>query len=232
VEIGTAHGAATIALALGARESGRPFRVYTVDPFSGKYSSRTRFGSVEENVAFVRQQFRSFGVDEHITLVVGDSRSLVQELGDQSSVGFLLIDADGRIDRDLELLFDRLDEDAVIVIDDIDDKTFIHQTDGRMVVDQKHRIAYLLTAQLLNQGFLTEQVRIGGTGFYAKGKPAASAARIAEIALSAYRELVFADVARPKQRRTVRSWMANNVPLARSLYRTMRSAVGRAPSVR
>ena len=71
IEIGTAHGAATIVMALGAKASGKPFHIYSVDPFSGRYSSRTQFGSVQKNVKFVRRQFETFGVSEYIDIIVG-----------------------------------------------------------------------------------------------------------------------------------------------------------------
>src|SRR5262249_28127867 len=114
VEIGTAHGAATIVMALGAKASGKPFHIYSVDPFSGRYSSRTQFGSVQKNVKFVRRQFETFGVSEYIDIIVGGCQDLLAS-HQVDHISLLLLDADGRIDRDLSYLFSKLARRSKII---------------------------------------------------------------------------------------------------------------------
>lgn len=192
VEIGTAQGAATIVLALGAKAGGAPFRIHTADPFDR--GTRVAVGSVAENVALVRAGFDGFGVAEDIELVVGQAADLIREQ-DLRDIALLLLDADGRIDRDLAILFDRLSPGAWIVIDDVDDRVYVHDAAGEWVVDQKHRLTHLLCESFVATGLLQPQRRIGQTGFYRKGPAAAAPAMWVEAAREAYGRLVIAPIA-------------------------------------
>ena len=193
VEIGTAHGAATIALALGAKEGGHAFRIYTVDPFGGKYSSRSAFGTVDDNVAFVREQFDKFGVAEYIEIVVGNSSALLRD-HDVKDIKLLFLDADGRIDRDLANLYNRLSEGCNIAIDDIDDHVHAIELNGISLLDQKHRLGALLVKRFIAHDLLSPESTVQATGFFKKGKADAASDEILLAGLPAYRELVFADI--------------------------------------
>jgi hypothetical protein len=80
VEVGTAHGAATIALALGAKNAGLTARIHTIDRLGGKFSARTRFGSMERNRAIVQENFTRAGVAECISLWVGTPDDFIQNM--------------------------------------------------------------------------------------------------------------------------------------------------------
>jgi predicted O-methyltransferase YrrM len=218
VEVGTAHGAATIALALGAQTGGRPFHIFTVDPFGGKYSSRAAYGSVEQNIAIVQRHFEHFGVSDDITIVAGSVETLL-ESHDIDGVTTLMIDADGRIDRDLALLYRRLTDDCRIIVDDIDGQTYLSNLNGHRMLDQKHRIGQLLTQAFLDAGLLVAEDQLSSTGFYAKGSGDPEV--IGVVALPAYRELVFAnlDGAVRADPPAWRAWVRDNVPFARDIYR-------------
>jgi predicted O-methyltransferase YrrM len=221
VEIGTAHGAATIAFALGAKESGIRSHVYTVDPFGG-FSSRTKFGSVEDNLKIVEGVFARFGVAGDVTVVVGTSKDLIDRLPN-STIDLLLIDADGRIDRDLALLFDRLADHAAIVIDDVDGAVRLTRFDNRVYCDQKHRLTRLVVDRLIAAGYLIEERIVESTGFYTKGT--GSAAAIEAHALPAYRELVFSNIdhiAEPKRPKGFRPWVKDVLPFAVPIYRRIK----------
>ena len=191
VEIGTASGAATIALALGARSARKPFRILTADPFQG--GSRAVLGSVEYNMNLVRQKLSAFAVADCVEVIAGSTTDLLAS-SDARDIRLLLIDADGRIDRDLALLHDRLAADCIIVIDDIDGETYLLPTPGGFLVDQKHRLAAGLADRFVEEGLLVAQGRIGQTGWYRKGAARRSAAEIELIALPPYRALVGATV--------------------------------------
>jgi predicted O-methyltransferase YrrM len=186
VEIGTSQGAATIAMALGAATSGHPFRILTCDPF--RIGLRPHGPSLQAKLDVVRRGFERFGVAASIHVVAGTVGDLVAA-HDPQDIGLLLLDADGRIDRDLELLHDRLAPDCPIIIDDIDERTYLHRRGRKVQVDQKHRLTHLLVEQFVRQGLLVPQAESGQTGWYAKGK-AASAGEIERLALPCYRELV------------------------------------------
>ena len=192
-EVGTARGAATVAMALGGKASGDAFHFYTADPFDR--GSRLAVGSVEDNRARVLDAFSRFGVDADVTLVVGDSADLAQAIGDQE-IDLLLIDADGCIDRDLGLLFDRLSPQCLIVIDDVDDRIYAHRRSKGWLIDQKHRLSHLLVDRFCNMQMLIPIEVVGQTGFYSKGPARVGSSEIAEAAMSAYRELVLAPVRR------------------------------------
>lgn len=191
VEVGTAQGAATIALALGAQSSGRPFHIYTADPFDR--GSRRAVGSVEENIALVRRGFGAFGVETSITLVAGQSADVLPLTG-EAEIDILVLDADGCIDRDLNLFFDRLSPSCWIVIDDIDGGVYAHRDAGRWAIDLKHRLSHRLARAFCKLGMLVPAETIGQTGFYRKGSAAVSRADLEAAALAAYRELVYTQV--------------------------------------
>jgi predicted O-methyltransferase YrrM len=227
VEIGTAHGAATIALALGARAGGCPCHIYTVDPFAG-FSSRVKYGTVTDNLRIVREAFSHFGVSDCITVVVGTSADVFAHLP-AHALDLVVIDADGRIDRDLAVLFDRMSEGANIVIDDVDGTTCLTRFRDRLYCDQKHRLTRLVVDRLLASGHLQGERVEESTGFYAKGS--GTAATIEALALPAYRELVFTDVddiATPKLQKGCGPWLQRRFAAARSVYRRLKAGGSRA----
>jgi predicted O-methyltransferase YrrM len=221
VEIGTAQGAATIVLALGARAGGKPFHIYTVDPFDR--GSRLPVGSRADNVALVRSGFEAFGVGGDITIIAGESSDLLKQ-HDVDDVRLLLLDADGRIDRDLLLLLDRLDRDATVIIDDIDDRVFAYPEGASVRVDQKHRLSHLIAEALCEAGYLSPTRRIAQTGFYRKGKAVFDASDMSELALSAYRQLVELRIERSQigARARSRELLERRAARALRLYRQLR----------
>lgn len=220
VEIGTAHGAGTIALASGAASSGKPYRIVTVDPFGGALSSRTKFGSPEQNYETVEKNLEQFGVRDCVEVVTGTIED-IRHRDDLEGISVLLVDADGRVDRDLGALYERLHPDAVVVLDDIDNVVEVHAINRRSVVSQKHRITAHLVQGFLVAGVLRDAERVCDTGFYLKGTAHSSA--IAEAALPAYRELVFTDLGPAVSERPPR-WRqaAKKVPGATRAYHASR----------
>jgi predicted O-methyltransferase YrrM len=186
VEIGTSQGAATIAMALGARAAGKPFRIYSVDEFI--VGSRPHGRSPEEKLGVVRRGCEAFGVADAIDTVIGSSADLAA----LPAIDLLLIDADGRIDRDFALLHGRLAADAVVIVDDIDPATYVGLRQGRLSFDQKHRATHLLLERFVAAGLLVADAPSGQTGWYRKGPVPLSPGEIELLALPAYRELVFA----------------------------------------
>jgi predicted O-methyltransferase YrrM len=221
VEIGTAEGAATIALALGGRSSGKPFHVHTADRFDR--GSRLARGSVAENAARVRRNLQAYGVESDVTLICGGSEDLARSLGD-AGIDLLLIDADGCIDREMALFHGRLAPSANIVVDDVDGRVYAHKQGGWWSIDLKHRLSALLARRFCEMDMLVPIETIGQTGFYRKGPAAEAARRIETAALSAYREIVFSRVeagqigAGAALRRLVDRYM----PAARRMGRAMR----------
>lgn len=192
VEVGTGHGAATVAMALALRERGSAGKVHTFDRMEG--GSRSRYGNRETNLGLARQAFDHFGVSDRIELVVGDVAETASKLP-EGPIGLLFLDCDGRIDRDLRTFGDRMPEGAPIVIDDMADKVRMKPRGQTFRIDQKHRLTFLLVNAAVEHGQMIERGTVGNTWFGAKGSAAFRDWPDASV-LAAYRQLVFAD-ARP-----------------------------------
>lgn len=144
LEIGTAHGAGTIAMALGAEAQSLPTRIQTVDTLAALPdipSSRAKYGNAQANEAIVRHNFRRAGVEERISLFVGRSDEFAMSAPLDAPIDMLVLDADGRIDRDLLLFRDRMTPDCLIVVDDIDGDVGASLSREGLALDLKHVIS-------------------------------------------------------------------------------------------
>lgn len=196
IEIGTAHGASAIALCLGARASGKRPRIITVDPLSGLFSSRTRFGAAEDNKAIIQRNFQVSGTSRDIELIVGDSQALVQSGRLEEPADIIFLDADGRIDRDLICLLPFLKEEAMIIIDDVKPYAKLSiRSNGAPFVDLKHKISSLLLERLLAMGWMVVERIVAETAFCRRSNASSwSVSALQAAALDCYRELVFTEI--------------------------------------
>lgn len=151
VEIGTSRGAATVAIALALKASRRAGRVYTIE----RAGSGSKPGSNDEKLAAIQQNFRKFDVSERIALIVADASRAASDLPDAVSIGLLMLDCDGRIDRDFANLYDRVVPGGRIVIDDYEDRTHVRMRGGgRVGVDLKHRLTFNLVNHFMESGYI------------------------------------------------------------------------------
>lgn len=125
LEVGTGHGGATIALAVGAKHARSDVHILTIDKMAGRTSSRSEYGSEEDNRRAAEANFRHAGVDQHITLFVGSSEDFVRSGSCPERIDLMMLDADGRIDRDLMLFYNALPPGAPIVVDDADERVYL-----------------------------------------------------------------------------------------------------------
>jgi len=168
IEIGTALGAATVSLALAAREKGAGAVVHTFDRMEG--GSRAQYGDRATNEEIARNNFRSFGVEDQVRLHVGDVEQKLPELDRDIRFSLVFIDADGKLDRDLGLLFERIEPGAPIIIDDCDDVTKLGMVGWpRLRVGLKHRLTFHLVQAFLEHRYLEEGFLMGNTYFSRKG---------------------------------------------------------------
>lgn len=219
LEIGTAHGAGTIALALGCQSVGHAARIRTVDVFAATAtipSSRAKFGDSAANKDIVLGHFTRCGVAGLIDLFVGTSDDFAGSDQVPERIDMLVLDADGRIDRDLMFYGPRLKEDALVMIDDVDGIARVKRASGRMAIDLKHVISKKLLDMMVVEGMLRVERLVGNTVFCRAIAPASwQPERIARLALPVYRELVFASAP---------PWVAN--PLVARLSRGVRATPG------
>jgi hypothetical protein len=120
VEIGGAAGAGSIAAAWGLSNGENDAHLIVVEKCEG--GSRAAFGGRNENLERIESNFRTFGVHNKIKLfpheLTWDNREEVLALVDTPKIGALILDADGRIDRDFRIFWPRLEVHAPIIIDD------------------------------------------------------------------------------------------------------------------
>lgn len=192
VEVGTAHGAATISMA-SAIEPGAG-KVYTFEKIFG--GSREKFGSVEENLKIIESNYEKFRVSDRIQQFIGDVVVEADNIKYLSSFSMLMLDADGRLDRDFVLFYDKLKPGGYIVIDDCDDRIKVKIKSGIMIVDQKHKLTHLFIKMFEELGFL-EPVEIIGNTYFGR-KPAAIGKSIQELTIletsEIYANMVFCHI--------------------------------------
>ena len=234
LEIGTAHGAGTIAMALGAEAEGLTTQIQTVDTLEALPdipSSRSKYGNAHANEAIVRENFRRAGVADRISLFVGRSDAYATTPQAERPIDMLVLDADGRLDRDLLLFRKLMAPDCLIVVDDIDGEAHASFSRRGLSLDLKHVISEKLTTSLVAQGYLSLEKRIWNTSFFRAVEPQLwNEDAIRTLAMSCYRELIFLDV---KKRSIfisgIVSLLSMNVVLrpiyggARKLYRRMKN---------
>ena len=194
VEIGTGHGAGTVSMALAMRDSGRLGTVFTFDRFEG--GSRKAYGDAARNLEITQGALRSFGVSDLVSVVAGDVAETSSAVPKDIGIGLLLLDADGRIDRDLDTFFDRVIPGAPIILDDMADRVRSRDKGAFLRIDQKHRLTYLLARSAEAHGLLSHDRTIKQTWFGKKaGGNFADWPRSSIV--GAYRELVFANAEKP-----------------------------------
>lgn len=186
VEVGTALGAGTAALASGLRDSGLPGRVISFDPMEG--GPRRQISTVQARVAHVRGNLEHFGVGDLVDIVPSTLPKGLDRLPAGDPVSVLMLDADGRLDRDLLAIFDRLAPDCAIIIDDLADKVRLKRAGVfSYSIDSKMRLAFSLVRILKEDDAITPGSMIKETYFGAKGAGRVDPLRM----LEGYRDLVF-----------------------------------------
>ena len=165
LEIGTAHGAGTISLALGSQCKNK---IISIDKIIG--GSRDKFGTIEENKAIIGNNFKHFGVEKVIDFYVGTSSEVTLLLEENLKLGMLLIDADGAIDRDFELFYNNLLPGSPIIIDDYFNHIRIRKDKKTIRVDQKFRLTFMLISFMEQSNLLKKIKVIDNTYFGIKPK--------------------------------------------------------------
>ena len=190
VEVGTALGAGTVALALGLRDSGRAGRVFSFDPMAGGPRQQA-FSGADARTDRIHANLAHFGVDHLVDIVASALPDGLGALPAGAPVSVLMLDADGRIDRDLIALGDRIQTGAPVIIDDYADKVRISRgSDYRFHIDSKMRLTFLLVNALRDAGFLSEGDVERNTWFGEKRDTNGTPFPLPAM-LGAYRQLVF-----------------------------------------
>jgi len=119
LEIGAAHGSASIALATGIKAAGADRSVYAFE--RGKGGSRAQFGDKSDNIRILKENLREYDVEDHVE-IIPRGLSLDDEISDTvaeaAPFSVLLHDADARLYRDFKLFYDMLLPGGMVFVDD------------------------------------------------------------------------------------------------------------------
>ena len=159
LEIGTSHGASTISLALGLNKENK---IISIDKL---FSMPNKFGTLEENKAIIENNFKYFDVEKIIDFHLGTSGEVALKLPKEMTLSMLVIDADGAIDRDFELFYNKLLPGSPIIIDDYNNFVRIQYEKKYMRIDQKFRLTHMLVSFMEQEKLLEVHKVIDSTYF-------------------------------------------------------------------
>lgn len=161
LEIGTAGGGSIISAALGLKAAGRGLKAISIDKFEG--GSWGTGSDVESNIKKVNDRLQVFGVAEHASILkekLGGAQHIYDHL---KGISLLIIDADGRIQRDLMSLSKSCANEALILIDDCEKCVRVNaDRNGNWTVCWKKYKTWVMVKHLLESGVLAEEEILDG----------------------------------------------------------------------
>lgn len=193
VEVGAAHAAGTVSMALGIQKNPTLENLISFEKIEG--GSRMNFGNFKKNKEIINGNIESYGCKDVVEMVFSTPEEAIDKIpfDGQPNIGLLVIDADGAIDREFNLLYDRVVEGGVVVIDDYNDYLkYFHLSKHRVHIDAKHKVTKALVDYYVNEGFLKFDKMVQSTWFGYKPKGAGSISKSNPI--SVYRNLIHLDV--------------------------------------
>ncbi len=198
IDIGVGQGPSSIVFALGVAHSGRSDKVHVIDQFEQvrvgphKYSmTDLPDGCREANTEVFKNHMKAYGVEGITDVHPGRTDEVHGDFGEDVMADILSIDADGNIDRDFALYFDKVLLGGWIIVDDYAD--FIDRT-GRSNLERfsdmntsqvrakwagmssldrrrtlgKHLLIYILANAIEATGAIVKKQVMGSTAFYVK----------------------------------------------------------------
>jgi len=120
LEVGAYTGGATIAMAMGVRDSGAEKKIVSIE--RGCRVDHPRIGT-KDSFKDLRKNLKRFGFLDQVTLINGrsfdpDTIDMVHRLLCPRSIGLFVFDADANVRRDIDCYSDRFADRCWIVIDD------------------------------------------------------------------------------------------------------------------
>lgn len=193
VEVGAAHAAGTVCIALGIQQNPVLEKLISFEKIEG--GSREKFGSIEKNKEIISGNISRYGCQDIVEMVFSTPEEALHMIPyeGEPNIGLLVIDADGAVDREFNLLYDRVVEGGAVMIDDYNDHLKYHRLSKKRVhIDAKHKVTKSLVDYYIQEGFLKPEKTVRGTWFGYKPKGAGSISRSSPITV--YRSLIHMDV--------------------------------------
>jgi predicted O-methyltransferase YrrM len=118
IDIGSAQGATSISLAMGIRDSNKNFsKVICIEKGIGSSSLKSH-DNKEDNLKTLQYNINKYGVGDYSQIHFGSVEEIFHTNSNIDTISMMLIDADGALDRDFNLFFNKIQDDAIIAIDD------------------------------------------------------------------------------------------------------------------
>ena len=120
LEIGAYTGGATIAMAMGVRDSGTEKKIISIE--RGCRVDHPRVGT-KDSFKDLQKNLKRFGFIDQVTLINArsfdpDTISMVRQLSAPRSLGLFVFDANANVRRNLECYGDRFIDRCWVIIDD------------------------------------------------------------------------------------------------------------------
>lgn len=128
LEIGGAHGAVSISLALGLKKKQGKGKIIVFEKC--EKGSRSKYGDYNQNYQILIENLNKFNVRDNIHLIpkLLDKSTFLEakKILNGEKIDYLIIDADGLLHRDFSFFYDLVNDGGMIIIDDYD-KEKIHK---------------------------------------------------------------------------------------------------------
>lgn len=120
LEVGSYIGGATIATAMGVRDSGKEKKIISIE--RGCRVDHPRVGT-KDSFKDLKKNLKRFGFLDQVTLINGRSFdpntiAMVRQISGPRQIGLFVFDADANVRRDINCYGDRFVDRCWIVIDD------------------------------------------------------------------------------------------------------------------
>ena len=143
IDIGPAQGGSTIAYALGLQERNTTYKVYSIEKGIG--SGALKGTDQADNQRILENNIKRYGVQGTVEVIMKYSHEAFADSDIPSPIGLLSIDADGALDRDFNIFYNRLAPGAIIILDDVED--MINQRGEKMLRMSEEEINEYLKAK-------------------------------------------------------------------------------------
>ena len=118
IDIGPAQGGSSISLGLGIKKSGKQqSKVISIEKGSGSDALADK-KNVDKNLSILEENIAKFSLSNYSIILMGDVAEVYKSVKEDLPLSLLFIDADGALDRDFKLFYNRLRKNAPIIIDD------------------------------------------------------------------------------------------------------------------
>jgi predicted O-methyltransferase YrrM len=168
IEVGGGAGAGSIAIASAMKDANKKSNLIVIEKCEG--GSRAAFGDYQTNLNLINYNFKRFGVENIITLFPNTlsygNRTEVICLIRTDNIAAMILDADGRIDRDFFLFWPFLNTGGIIIIDDYENcSKCLSISDNHLPTIKKKIMTYRLLNQIMKWGLFEMSSKVGKTVF-------------------------------------------------------------------